>query len=138
MKLPEEFLLKISKLGTHTEDICTKMLYSGGEVILRKTKESLSNVIGKNTKYPSRSSGELEDALGLSSVKVDKKGQYNIKVGFSESRKNGQSNAKLANIIEYGKSNQGAKPFLKPAKKASRKECISAMEQAFLNEVKKL
>ncbi len=66
--------------------------------------------------------------MGLSPVKQDRDGNHNIKVGFSEPRKDGESNAKIANIIEYGKSGQPAKPFLKPAKSASRKPCIEAMK----------
>jgi hypothetical protein len=50
----------------------------------------------------------------------------------------GSSNAKLANIIEYGKHGQPAKPFLKPAKTASRQECIDAMTKALDGEVEKL
>jgi hypothetical protein len=44
-----------------------------------------------------------------------------VKIGFKEPRRNGESNAKIANIIEYGKSGQPPKPFLKPARSASRK-----------------
>ena len=50
----------------------------------------------------------------------------------------GGSNAKLANILEYGKHGQPAKPFLKPAKTASRQECIDAMTKALDEEVEKL
>ena len=94
--------------------------------------------MGKGTKYESRSTGELESALGLSSVKMDKNGNHNIKVGFAEPRGDGVSNAKLANIIEYGKHGQPAKPFMKPAKTASRAACISAMQDKFEEEVRKL
>ena len=50
----------------------------------------------------------------------------------------GGSNAKLANILEYGKHGQPAKPFLKPAKSASRAECIRVMKQKLEEEVVKL
>ena len=53
-------------------------------------------------------------------------------------RSDGGSNAKLANILEYGKHGQPAKPFLKPAKTASRQECIDAMTKALDEEVEKL
>ena len=53
-------------------------------------------------------------------------------------RSDGGSNAKLANILEYGKHGQPAKPFLKPAKTASRQECIDAMTKALDEEVGKL
>ena len=54
--------------------------------------------------------------------------ETNIKIGFTEPRKDGESKAKIANIIEYGKSGQPPRPFLKPAKSASRKACIEAMK----------
>ena len=135
VKLPEEFLQKLSKLGDRTDEICEKMLKAGGEVVLSKAKSNLSSVVGSGTKYKSRSTGELEGALGLSEVRLDRNGNYNIKVGFAESRKDGSSNAKLANIIEYGKSGQVAKPFMKPAKSASKNQCIEVMKATFDKEV---
>lgn len=135
VKLPEEFLQRLSKLGNRTDEICEKMLKAGGEVVLSKAKSNLSSVVGSGTKYKSRSTGELEGALGLSEVRLDRNGNYNIKVGFAESRKDGSSNAKLANIIEYGKSGQVAKPFMKPAKSASKNQCIEIMKATFEKEV---
>ena len=135
VKLPEEYLQKLSKLGDRTDEICEKMLKAGGEVVLSKVKSNLSSVVGSGTKYKSRSTGELEGALGLSEVRLDRNGNYNIKVGFAKSRKDGSSNAKLANIIEYGKSGQVAKPFMKPAKSASKNQCIEIMKATFDKEV---
>lgn len=138
VKMPEEFLLKLSRLGNKTDEICEKALEAGGEVVLDKVKENLSSVIGSGTRYESRSTGELEQSLGLSPVKQDRDGNHNIKIGFSEPRSDGGSNAKIANIIEYGKHGQPAKPFLKPAKSASRKACISAMQRTLEEEASKL
>ena len=135
MKLPDDFLEKISRLGNKTDEIYEKMLKAGGEVVLSKAKSNLSSVIGSGTKYKSRSTGELESALGLSEVKLDKNGNYNIKIGFAETRKDGSSNAKIANIIEYGKSGQTAKPFMKPAKTSSKSKCIEVMKSTFDKEV---
>ena len=115
VKLPDDLIERISKLGNKTDEICEKMLNAGGEVVLEKVKNNLSSVIGNGTKYKSRSTGELEKSLGLSKVRLDRNGNYNIKIGFAESRRDGSSNAKIANTIEYGKSGQVAKPFMKPA-----------------------
>ena len=109
-----------------------------GEVVLKKVKSNLSSVIGRGTKFKSRTTGELEGALGLSPSKLNRDGNHDIKVGFAEPRSDGGSNAKLANILEYGKHGQPAKPFLKPAKTASRQECIDAMTKALDEEVEKL
>lgn len=138
VKMPDEFLERMSRLGSNFDAIAETVLEAGGEVVLEKTKSNLSSVIGSGTKYDSRSTGELESSLGLTGVKMDRNGNFNIKVGFSEPRSDGGSNAKLANIIEYGKSGQPAKPFLKPAKSASKKQCIEAMKQAFERSVEKL
>ena len=138
IKMPDEFLLKISKLGSAFDPVAEKVLKAGGEVVFKRTKSNLSAVIGKGTKHESRSTGELEKALGVTSVRLDRNGNHNIKIGFSEPRPDGESNAKIANILEYGKHGQPAKPFLKPAKSASKSECISVMKSTFEEEVKKL
>lgn len=136
--MPDEFLLKVSKLGSDFDPVAEKILKAGGEVIFKRTKSNLSAVVGKGTKHESRSTGELEKALGVTSVRLDRNGNHNIKIGFSEPRSDGESNAKLANILEYGKHGQPAKPFLKPAESASKSECISTMKSTFEEEVKKI
>ena len=137
IKMPDEFLERISRLRKDFDDVAEKVLEAGGEVVLKKVKSKLSSVVGSGTKYDSRSTGELESALGLTSVKMDRNGNHNIKIGFAEPRRGGESNAKIANIIEYGKHGQPAKPFLKPAKNASKNDCMEAMQRAFEEEVKK-
>ena len=127
--------MKVSKLAEKTDEIIPRVLEVGGAVVLPKVKSNLQAVIGSNTKYKSRSTGELADALGVTPAKQDKEGNYNIKIGFAEPREDGESNAKIANILEYGKSGQPAKPFLKPAKSASRKPCITAMTTALEKEL---
>lgn len=138
VKMPEDFLLKVSRLADQTDVIIPKALEAGGEVVLDKVKSNLSSVIGSGTKYPSESTGELEGALGLTTAKQDRNGDFNVKVGFAEPRSDGESNAKIANIIEYGKHGQPAKPFLKPAKAATRKACIAAMTAKLDEEIEKL
>ena len=138
MKMPEDFLLKVSQLNEKTDEIIPRVLKAGGEVVLDKVKSNLNSVVGRDTKYPSRSTGQLAAALGLSPALQDRDGNHNVKVGFSEPRRDGSSNAKIANIIEYGKSGQPAKPFLKPAKRTSRKPCIEAMKAKLDEEVNKI
>ena len=114
VKMPDEFLLRISRLGAQTDSIVEKVLQAGGEVAFAKVRSNLKSVI------------------------VDKNGNHDIKVGFSEPRSDGSSNAKIANILEYGTSSQSAKPFLKPAKSAVKKQCVEAMKSAFEKEVEGL
>ena len=138
VKMPEDFLLKLSRLGDKTDEICEKALNDGGEVLLAKVMSNLSSVIGKDTKTDSRSTGELERSLGLSPVLIDKDGNANIKIGFKEPRSDGESNAKIASIIEYGKQGQPPKPFLKPARTSSKKACVKVMVETLEQEVNNL
>ena len=137
-KMPEDFLLKLSRLGEKTDEIIPKVLEAGGEVVEAKVKSNLQAVIGSGTKEESRSTGELISALGVSSARQDKDGNFNVKVGFSEPRSDGKSNAMIAGVLEYGKSGQPPKPFLKPAKSASKNACVDAMIAAFEKEVENI
>lgn len=136
IKMPEDFLQKISRLGSEFDAVAESVLKAGGEVVLARVKGNLSGVVGR-TKYDSRSTGELECSLGLSPAKLDRDGNHNVKIGFVEPRSDGDSNAKIANILEYGKHGQPAKPFLKPAKTASKSAAITAMQKKFEEEVDK-
>lgn len=137
-KMPDDFLLKISRLADKTDEIIPKVLETGADVVLKKVKSNLSSVVGKSTKVDSRSTGELETALGVSPALQDRNGDFNVKVGFSEPRSDGKSNAMLANILEYGKHSQPPKPFLKPAKTQSKVACIQAMKDKLESEMNNL
>lgn len=149
IKMPDKLLGKLSKLGKNTDMIAERVLEVGGEVMVKKIRENLSSVVGSGTKYKSRSTRELEDSLGVAPMDVDKNGNHNVKVGFNEPRRkqyeakgkrsyNTATNAMIANVLEYGKHGQPAKPFLKPAISSSRSQCKKAMIDTFNEEVKKL
>lgn len=133
-KMPDELIAKLTRLGGRTDEVCEKALKAGAEVAEKAVASNLSAVIGKDTKLKSQSTGQLEKALGISPVKVDGKGNYDIKIGFNEPRSDGESNAKIANILEYGKSNQPPRPFLKPAKSKSRKDIMAVMKETLEKE----
>jgi HK97 gp10 family phage protein len=137
-KMPEDFLRKVSALEDKTDEIIPRVLEVGGEIALDKVRNNLGGVVGKGTKTESRSTGQLANALGLSPARMDRDGNFNVKVGFSEPRRDGVSNAKIANIIEYGKHGQPPKPFLKPAKTASRSPAIEAMKKKLDDELNNL
>lgn len=149
MKMPEDFLLKLSRLGEKTDDIIEACLDAGSEVVLAKVRSNLSAVIGSGTKYPSETTGELEASLGVTPAKVDRNGVHNVKIGFNEPRRRQYkakgkrsyyaiTNAMIANVIEHGKHGQPAKPFLKPARTAARKPAIEAMKRKLDEEIKKI
>ena len=99
IKMPDEFLQKLSRLGSDFDEVAESVLEAGGEVVLSRVKGNLAGVGGQGTKYDSRSTGELEASLGLSPAKLNRDGNHDVKIGFVEPRKDGGSNAKLANIL---------------------------------------
>ena len=145
-KLPEDFLLKVSKLADKTDEIVPRVLQAGGEVVEKKVRSNLQAVIGSGIKEESRSTGELVGALGVSPAMLDRDGNFNVKVGFDEPRRQQnaavrkrsykeRTNAMIANVLEYGKHGQPAKPFLKPAKSTSKNACIDAMKAKLESEM---
>jgi len=123
---------KLARLEKQTDDIIPCVLQAGGEVVLEHVQRNLqSSLSGTST-------GELERALGVSPAGIDRRGNWNVKVGFDEPRSDSLSNAMLANILEHGKHNQPARPFLKPAKSAARGPAIDAMKRAMEKEVEDL
>lgn len=132
MELPDEFLDKVSKLGKKTDEIVPRVLKAGAEVVEDKVRVNLKGVVsGTGT-------GQLVAALGTSGARQDKDGNFNVKIGFDEPRRDGDSNAKIANILEYGSSRQPARPFLKPAKSATRRACIEIMTEQLEKEIERI
>ena len=134
-KMPEDFLNTISRLEERTDEIIPRVLEAGGKVVLDKVRSNLRAVIGRDLKKPSRSTGQLVSTLGLSPAKLDRNGNFDVKVGFNEPRRGGVSNAMVGSILEYGKHGQRGKPFMKPAKSASREACIAAMVSKLEEEI---
>ena len=138
MKMPDDFLERVSKLGDKTDEIVPRVLETGGEVMLAQVKSNLQSVVGSGTKYPSRTTGQLASALGVSGARINRSGDHDVKIGFAESRRDGRSNAKLANILEHGKHGQPPKPFLRPARAAAKGATIAAMVRKLDEEIEKI
>ena len=69
--MPDEFISKLSALGSRTDEIFSEALKAGADVVLEKMKSRLEASVGKGTKYESRSTGELKSSLGITSVLLD-------------------------------------------------------------------
>lgn len=137
VKLPDEIMNKLSEFDAQTGEIVEKSLKAGAEITLRQVKTNLQSIVGNGTKFKSRSTGELIGALGISPVKSSDDG-YNIKIGFGEPRKSGESNSKIASIIEHGKKGQAAKPFMKPAEDATKSAAKAEIKRVFSEEANKI
>ena len=134
IKMPSTLMDQLAKAAEKTDRAIPKALEAGGKVVFEKMQTNLRSSIGRGTKYKSRSTGKLLAALGVSPVKVNDEGNYDVKVGFAEGR-GIVSNAMLANLLEYGKHGQPPKPFLKQTKSSSRNPCIEAMQSVLKEEL---
>lgn len=145
VKMPDEIYKAIEKLSQDREEILTSTLKAGGDVVLNAARSNLNRAIRNSS---NRSTGELKSSLGMSPVKLSSRGIYNVKIGFAEPRRKQYvakkkrsyyviTNAMIANVLEYGKTGQAPRPFMRPAKVASEKAAISAMKTKFDEEVKK-
>ena len=134
IEMPQKLLSQIEDMGNSLDAAIPKALAAGGKVVLAKMKSNLQAAIGRGTKTKSRSTGKLAASLGVSPAKLDRDGNLDVKVGFSEGRGD-VSNAMLANILEYGKHGQPPKPFLKQTKASSRKPCIDEMQRVLKEEL---
>ena len=134
IEMPTTLMDQLASTAEKTDSAIPKALEAGGKVVFERMQANLRSAIGRGTKVKSRSTGKLLAALGVSPVKVNDEGNYDVKVGFAEGRGN-VSNAMLANLLEYGKHGQPPKPFLKQTKSSSRNPCIEAMESVLKEEL---
>ena len=149
IQFDDEFSKALTTLGNRTDEILGKAMTAGAEAALPIVRAELQGAIGGDTKEPSRSTGELVNSLGISPVMVDNKGITNVKIGFSEPRRHQYiakkkrsyytvTNAMIANVLEYGKSGQPPRPWLKRAKTQATKVFRAKAQEIIDKEVEKL
>ncbi|VEI13849.1 HK97-gp10 family putative phage morphogenesis protein [Trueperella bialowiezensis] len=127
IKLPTAFIDALDAASAIVDTSAEDVLKAGAAVVEPRLRANLTAAIGQGV-TPSRSTGQLLAALGTTSVKVNSRGEYNLKVGFAENRSDGRSNALIANVLEHGRSNQAARPFLAPTRNQTRKPATEAMK----------
>ena len=52
MKMPEDFLMKVSRLADKTDEILPKVLEAGAEIVEDKVRSNLQAVIGRRSTSP--------------------------------------------------------------------------------------
>lgn len=129
IKLPNDFIDALDSASSLIDNSAEQVLKAGANIVEPRMRSNLSAAIGSSTKQPSRSTGQLAKALGTAPVKVNSRGDYNVKVGFAENRDDGRANALIANVLEHGRSNQPARPFLAPTRSQTRRAAIDAMKR---------
>jgi hypothetical protein len=136
--LPEETLKKMEGLGKNYDKVVGVVLTEGSTPLFDAAKQSLNAVIGQKTKHDSETTGDLLNSLDTTKPYLMSDGSWNIKVGCEGIDRKGISNALKASVLEHGKSDQPAKPWLKTSVSKARKYCIQKMKETLEREVEKL
>jgi HK97 gp10 family phage protein len=123
LTLPEDFLRSIDTAADGFAEAADEALQAGAQVVLKEMRSQLQ----KRIQHSGES--ELVQALGVTDTKKNRSGSYNVKIGFDEHRRDGETNAKLAMLVEYGsrKRNRPERPFLKPTRTKSKAAAAAAM-----------
>ncbi len=133
IEIPDDLIRQLNTLNRTMDDIVSKTLDAGAETCVEPMRDSLRNRVSAEHK-----DGELVSALGKTTVKKNSKGNLNVKVGFNDPRRDGNVNAKIANVLEHGGrgGRQPARPWLKPIRKQLEENAKRAMEAEFSREVR--
>ena len=133
--------------GDALEEMFENALFSAGRIVLKAYKEELKRAIGSNKN--SKSTGELLDSLGMTPMKRNNDGFFDVRIGFNEPRRTQRAakgkrsyktstNAMIATVFEYGRHGQPARPFVVKARKKSINKALEEMGYVFSKEIEKL
>ena len=128
IRLPNKYIDTLEATSRLLDSTAAEVLTAGANVIEPRMRANLAAAIGRATTIPSHSTGQLIGALGVTGVKVNSKGEHNVKVGFAENRRDGRSHALIANVLGHGRSNQPARPFLAPTRSQTKRSAVDAMK----------
>lgn len=126
INLPTDFIDSLNAASAVVDSSAEDVLQAGAAVVEPRMRSNLQASISDSD----RSTGQLLAALGTTSARVNAEGNHNVKVGFAENRRDGRSHALIATVLEYGRSNQPARPFLAPTRSQTRGAATEAMKQA--------
>lgn len=132
-----DFELMISDLAKKSPEIVEKSLRAGAGVIADEMRKRLVHVLSPDAL------GDLLNSFGFTPVKHRADGTADIHIGFDDYDRKGVPNQLKARVLESGaKYKSGkvrkARPFARPAIKASRERAIKAMQDTVDREIKKI
>lgn len=147
-KRGDDYIMKISRLSTGSkEKICGPAIYAAADIVTDAIRRNLrgnladpsylgqkNGILFKTTK---ESSGSLESALGIASMKEDD-GFLNVKIGFDGYDKNGVPNQMKARVMESGTSERKKAPFVRPAVKQTKEAAVQKMREIVDKNIEKI
>ncbi len=118
---------KIFPKGIQDEKLALDMIDAGQEIMLKAIQKGANK---------HRDTGEMAESLKKSKPVIDKNGDAVGRVKFYGKDRNGMLNWYKAIRLEYGRTGENAKPFIRPAIKGSENAAKSAMQRVFNQKTK--
>ena len=145
----DEYAKMLDRMGRQAPEISKKAVYAGADMVANEIRKNLEQNIrdpmyvgkNKNKEYAvkqRRSTGELEQSLGIAPITTDKNGNTNTKVGFSGYDNNHTPNVLKARAMESGTSTLRKRPFVRPAVNAVKKPAQQEMGAVIDKEIAKI
>ena len=145
----DEYAKMLDRMGRQAPEISKKAVYAGADMVANEIRKNLEQNIrdpmyvgkNKNKEYAvkqRRSTGELEQSLGIAPITTDKNGNTNTKVGFSGYDDNHTPNVLKARAMESGTSTLRKRPFVRPAVNAVKKLAQQEMGAVIDKEIAKI
>ena len=132
----QELLKQIAQLKSDSEAVCDKMLEAGGEVAFNAIKAKIPTHWDVAKKSKTLTKVKKRKKTGDKYIRVIFKGYDRTKI--SKSYPKGVPNSLKVAVYEYGKPNQPARPFIRPAMQSAETEITAAMQNVYDEEVKKV
>lgn len=130
-KAGDEYALKLSKLTQRADGVAKMAIYDGAATVITEIKNSLRSVVSDEA------TGDLEDSLGITSMKQDADG-WNAKIGFDGYDRKGVPNQLKARALESGTSRMRKRPFVRPAVRRAKPKAEAAMAKVIDEQFKKI
>ena len=145
----DEYAKMLDRMGRQAPEISKKAVYAGADMVANEIRKNLEQNIrdpmyvgkNKNKEYAvkqRRSTGALEQSLGIAPITTDKNGNTNTKVGFSGYDNNHTPNVLKARAMESGTSTLRKRPFVRPAVNAVKKPAQQEMGAVIDKEIAKI
>ena len=84
------------------------------------------------------STGDLLNSFGVAPPDIDRNGNANTKIGFDGYDRKGVPNVVKARAMESGTSRQKKRPFIRPAVRRMKEQCINEMRRVLDDEIYKI
>lgn len=141
-KRGDDYLLKLERLGSSTDEITRRALYEGAKVVADAVKLNIRGLsLDYYEQYILR---DLAESFGITPMRLFG-GGWELKLGFdgygsrrTKKYPRGLPNQLAARAIESGTSFRHKQPFVRPAVNAARNPCREAMKRQIDEDIQKI